>query len=359
MNKRITFLLSHSGQKPIGGFKIIYEYANRLTQRGWHVTIIHPSSLWNKNYPLGKANKLKSILKYFFKLLTRTYLPSAWMKIDSRIRMLWTLTLEERWIPDADYVVACPVEATFSAVNYSDKKGKKIYFIQHFEDWDIPKLLVEKSWKFSFKKIVIAKWLQDIAHSLNEDATYIPNGLDFSFFKKIKSMDQRPPFSICFLYHQLAWKGTRFALEAMRILKDKYPELTVTVFCAYPISEKLPDFIKKFIDPDQNTLREIYNSNTIFISPSIAEGWPLPPAEAMLCGCVVIATDIGGHREYIDNTINGFFCKPESAESIVDKVEYIFQTPKVAAIISETAPATLHKFDWESRVGLFEKALDS
>lgn len=40
---KITFVLVSSGQNPVGGFKIVYEYANCLAARGHNVTIIHPA----------------------------------------------------------------------------------------------------------------------------------------------------------------------------------------------------------------------------------------------------------------------------------------------------------------------------
>lgn len=355
MNKSITFLLSGSGGRPYGGFKIVYEYANRLSAKGWKVSVIHPSILWPPRLSLRK--KTRSFVGWVIRLFMRSYRPDKWFKINPKVKIVWAPTLTSIFIPNADYVVACPVESAFYVSGYSPKKGKKIYFIQHFEDWVMPKEKVEFSWKLPLRKLVIAKWLLEIAHSYKQNAIYIPNGLDFSLFKKLKDINDRPFNSICFLYHQLAWKGTRYAIEAMDSLKKTYPDLIVTIFCALEISESLPNYFQIFIDPPQKILRDIYNSSTIFLSPSLAEGWPLPPAEAMLCGCVVIATDIGGHREYLEDGINGLFCTPGSTESIVEKVEYIFNNPEIAAKISKQAPESLKKFDWDSRVDLFEKAL--
>lgn len=357
MNKSITFLLSGSGERPVGGFRIVYEYANRLAERGWRVTIVHPAHLWPKFSEVNLLWKLRMYVRYFRRVVSKGYLPNHWMKINPKVHMKWTLTLIEKFIPNADYVVACPAQSAFFVEQYALNKGEKVYFIQHFEDWDLPKEQLVQTWKMPLKKIVIAKWLQDIAHSLNEEAIYIPNGMDFSFFKKLKVYQDRPFYSMCFLYHNLKFKGTKYAIEAIKILKQKYPQLTVSIFSAEEINEELPGFITKHINPKQDALRNIYNSNAIFLSPSLAEGWPLPPAEAMLCGCVVIATDIGGHREYIEDGINGFFCKSGSVESIIEKVEYVFAHPDLATAISDRAPESLKRFDWDSRIELFEQAL--
>ena len=71
----------------------------------------------------------------------------------------------------------------------------------------------------------------------------------------------------------------------------------------------------------------------------------------------MLATDIGGHREYIEDGINGLFCKPQSADSIVETIEKVFDDPDLTGRISQAALASLQKFDWDSRIELFEKTL--
>jgi glycosyltransferase involved in cell wall biosynthesis len=357
MHSSITFVLLGNGRAPIGGYKIIYEYANRLAARGWHVNVIHPAILKQPKQSL--IDSLKFLIVYYRRLVSKWYLPSSWFQIDKRVRMMWVLTLNEKFIPNADYIVACPVESASFVNSYSAKKGKKYYFLQHFEDWAMKKEEVEKTWKFPMKKIVISQWLKDLAAQLGEEAIYIPNGLDFSFFKNIVPFSNRPLQSVIFLSHTLEIKGTKYVIEAIRILRKKHPEMVIKSFGVYPIPDGFPEFIEYFLKPSQTTLRDLYNSSAIFISPSLSEGWPLPPAEAMMCGCAVVATDIGGHREYITDGVNGFLCKPASAESIIEKVEFIFHNPDKAQKASELAPQTLKKFDWDSRVDLFEQALVS
>jgi glycosyltransferase involved in cell wall biosynthesis len=356
MKQSITFILNGYGPNPIGGFKIIYEYASRLSQRGWKVNVVHP---WNlkKDVTSSILKRIENRLRFIRHKILGLYLPRKWFKIGKKVRMMCVPDLSENNIPNADYIVACPVESASYVNEYSRKKGRKFYFIQHFEDWVFNKERVEETWKYPLNKIVISKWLQKIANNLGEKATYIPNGLDFSFFRVITPFEKRLMKSICFMSHELSWKGTKYVFDAIGLLKLKYPELVVKTFSAYQKPDKNPEYIEYYFRPSQEKIREIYNSSSIFISPSLSEGWPLPPAEAMMCGCVVIATDIGGHKEYIEDNQNGLLCKPASAVSIVEKVEYLFNHQDVALKISHRAPQSLTKFDWDSRVDLFEKAL--
>ena len=182
MSKSITFVLGASGKLPSGGLKIIYEYANRLSARGWQVNVIHPKIL-----RLTKRSFYKYIrfyFTYFYSLIFKSYLPTSWFKIGPEVRMRWVPDLNEKFIPVADCIVAVPVETASIVNSYSRRKGKKYYFIQHFEDWSMKKEEIEMTWKYPMKKIVISKWLQNKVLSIGENAIYIPNGFDFSFFKK-------------------------------------------------------------------------------------------------------------------------------------------------------------------------------
>jgi glycosyltransferase involved in cell wall biosynthesis len=355
MAKSITFVLHIIARYPAGGARIVYEYSNRLAQKGWRVTVIH-SAVYSMN-KVPWIIKIKQYLQYLFLLVFKLYLPSSWFAVDPKVEMRLVPNLNQKHIPDADYIVACPAVSASFVNSLANRKGKKFYFIQHFEDWSMKKEDVEKTWKLPMKKIVVSQWLKSLANTLGEDSVCIPNGLDFSFFKKTKQLSERPLKSILFISHTLELKGARYCLEACELLKEKYPDIVITTFSRYRKPIGFPQYITYYYNPPQEKLRELYNSSFIYISASLSEGWDLPLCEALLCGCVPVATDVNGHREYLQEGVNGFFCKPASAESIVDRVEYVFNHPDAARAISENAYLTLKQFDWDSRVNLFEDAI--
>jgi glycosyltransferase involved in cell wall biosynthesis len=353
----VSFILAAPSPMPVGGLRIIYEYATRLSQRGWQVNVIHPARLRAEQRSFIK--KLFFWIAFYKNLLLGSFLPKKWFQITPNVKMLWVPDLSEKYIPDADYIIACPVQVSSIVNSYGPRKGKKYYFIQHFEDWVISSREVEKTWKLPLKKMVIAKWLLEKATQLGEVAIYIPNGLDFSSFGIDVFFHNRKTKTIFFLSHFLPFKGTIFAIDAVKKIKDIYPETTVF---SYGVDERplsFPDFITYYKNPSQKKIRALYNQSQVFLSPSLSEGWPLPPAEAMLCGCLVIATDINGHREYIFDNENGILCIPKSSDSLVEKISWVFNNPEKAESIAIHARESLKKFDWDSRVSLFENALIS
>lgn len=57
------------------------------------------------------------------------------------------------------------------------------------------------------------------------------------------------------------------------------------------------------------------------VAPSHEEGWGLPACEALQCGCALVATDIGGHREFLRNGHNALLYPPGDIRALRAAVE--------------------------------------
>ncbi len=53
-------------------------------------------------------------------------------------------------------------------------------------------------------------------------------------------------------------------------------------------------------------IRDVWKNNNILLMPSLCEGTPLALVEAMMCGRPVVATDVGGNMEWIEEGVEGF-----------------------------------------------------
>lgn len=75
MKKKITFLLPGIANRPIGGYKVVYEYANRLVNDGFAVNIIYPAYMHMEgDTPMLRCLKfLKAVVRYLCCLITRRY----------------------------------------------------------------------------------------------------------------------------------------------------------------------------------------------------------------------------------------------------------------------------------------------
>ncbi|MBZ0204298.1 MAG: glycosyltransferase family 4 protein, partial [Ignavibacteria bacterium] len=236
--------------------------------------------------------------EYHHNFSKRDYSPSSWFELDKNIHVTLVPCIENRFIPESDIIFATEWTTAYPVSKLKASKGDKYYFIQSLETWLGPEKEVIKTWKLPLKKIVISKWLQEFGKSLNEECYYIPNGFDMDQFAIDIPPNKKKPYDLLMLYHKDPVKGSKYGLEALIKIKFEFKDVNIRMFSSFPKSTEIPEWVEYYHRPDQTILKELYNTSAIFISPSIFEGFPLPPAEAMLCGCSVIATNIGGHREY-------------------------------------------------------------
>jgi glycosyltransferase involved in cell wall biosynthesis len=66
---------------------------------------------------------------------------------------------------------------------------------------------------------------------------------------------------------------------------------------------------------------EIWASNHVLVMPSRLEGLPLAMVEAMLCGRPVVATDVAGHSEIIEDGVTGFLADAPTVSSMAKALE--------------------------------------
>jgi glycosyltransferase involved in cell wall biosynthesis len=58
----------------------------------------------------------------------------------------------------------------------------------------------------------------------------------------------------------------------------------------------------------------LWSRHHALVLPSRHEGMPLAIVEAMLCGRPCIVTDVAGHRELVQDGVNGFLAKAPTVE---------------------------------------------
>jgi len=348
----INFILPSEGNVPIGGFKIIYKYANRLSDRGNTVILTHTQ---NKKSDLFGLKKFVNILRYLKKKFLNSYGPQNWFPVNNNIKINWIPYLNNRFIPEADVVVATEWTTANPVYRFDISKGRKYYFIQSFESWQGPEELVIESWKLPLKKIVISKWLKEISDKLKLNVEYIPNGLDYDKFGMDILPEKKDKYSIMMLYNENPVKGSTFGLKAIIESKQFVSKLKAVLFGACDPPPNLPSWIKFYKTPDQKLLRKLYNTSAIFISPSFMEGFPLPPAECMMCGSALVATNIGGHQEYAINGVNSLLSPPGETKLMSDNLVKLINDDELRYTLAYRGHKDISIYKWDSSVDKLEK----
>lgn len=354
---KINFVVPFYSKVPVGGIKIMYEYANRLAQFGHDVVIYHSI---NTPYSVYPRKRPKFVRQLICKLIYKNKASSNWFDFHESVGLTFIHQISNKFIRDADATIT----TWWSLVNPLSKldisKGVKINLIQGYEIWDGNIDLVEESYKYeNVKHVVITNYLMEKVLLANPKAnvSLIFNAIDEKKFYVSKSIDQRDPFSIAMLYSSKNnVKGSQYGIEGLIEIKKEFPQLKVDIFGVEERPKTLPEWMNYLRQP--SNLNKVYNDNAIFLSPSLTEGWALPPAEAMMCGCLFVGTDISGHEAYLHEE-HSVIIQPKSVNSIVDSLRNVLTNNDMRIDKAKLGCDFIKRYDWDVALNKFIKILEN
>lgn len=88
----------------------------------------------------------------------------------------------------------------------------------------------------------------------------------------------------------------------------------------------------------------IYNRASVFIYPSLYEGFGLPPLEAMACGTPVICSNTSSLPEVVGRA--GLLINPQDETEIAQAMKKILNSPLLAQKLSAKGQKQAEKFSW-------------
>lgn len=342
----ISFLFPHPAQGPTGGYKVVYEYANRFVKDGWQVHIVYSGSIYWKRKSLW--HKLTNIVRQIQSHL-KGYSCRRWFDLDARVKEHMTLSLNYRHVPKTDIYVATSPYTAYYLNEYPIAPKYKFYLIQDKENWGpgLRSILVD-TYHYPMQKITISNWLHEmLKKDYQEDSIFIPNGFDFSKFSLTIPIEQKNPYLVSMLYHEMERKDCATGFEALKIVKAHFPQLKVNIFgvSARPIN--LPDWYEYYQQPTEEEHNRINNEAAIYIGTSRQEGWGLTVGEAMICGQAVACTDNLGFQEMAEDGATALLSLVGDANSLAKNVIRLIEDSFLRISIASQGHEYIQRFTWD------------
>ncbi len=352
---KVTFILPGFPRKPVGGFRVVYEYANHLAARGHDVYIVHH---WAHSKPATVFHSLGSFTTYVKDVLRIRHAIKKWQPLSRQVKVLCVHDITTRSVPDGDAVFATAWQTAESVMQLPGRKGKKFYMVMDFGDYFGPQEELKKTWKFPLKKIAISRWIFNNVAVIagTENLTYIPLGINHKIFHIKNNTDNRP-YHLAMMYAPGYYKAAEDGIAAMEICKIRYPDLKAVVFGNTGSSSRNSQWINYEYRVSNRELVQIYNSSRIFISSSIGEGFAFPSAEAMACGCAVASTDCGGNRDYAEDGVTALLSPPNNPKALADNVLKLLNNEGLRKRISIAGFERIQEFKWYRSAELLENVL--
>ena len=356
---RITFVLPHAGLA--GGIRVAAIYAEALAARGHAVTAV--------SLPL-RAPRLRSRVKSVLTGRGWPGVPVTPSHFDGRPVGHRVIDRHRQIVasdvPDADVVVATWWETAEWVAALPDRKGAKVYFLQHDETVTVgqPVGRVNATWHLPMRKIAVAEWIAQIGRERHgiDGVAVVPNGVDVGQFSAPPRGKAAVP-TVGVLYSHTPFKGCDRSLAAFREAAKTVPGLKLLAFGQEAVDDALPlpegsEYVRR---PAQEKIPAIYAGCDAWLFGSRSEGFGLPILEAMSCGTPVIGTAAGAAPELLADGGGFLIDEPDDAKATAAMADAI---RRVAAMpdsewreLGAAARATAERNTWAEATDAFEREL--
>lgn len=202
-----------------------------------------------------------------------------------------------------------------------------------------------------------------------ERLRFVPNGVDLERFNRDSSdvaaisdlygFGDRPV--VLFLGTIMPRKGvTELMKAAGRIIRDHGHSEVEFLLAGNPdLDPEYTGRVRDVIDTeaigsnvtftgfvDNESIPALYGRADIFVLPSLEEGFPLTPLEAMAARTPVVATEVGGIPWQFDDGQQGHLIEPGDPSALVDALVHLLENPEHREAMAEAATARAEEFAW-------------
>ena len=153
------------------------------------------------------------------------------------------------------------------------------------------------------------------------------SGVNLERYNLLDYPDKESEVNFSFIARVMKDKGIDEYLEAAKSIKVNYPRVNFSIIGKIEevkyisiLSEYERRGIIKYEGFNDDIIHVIEKSSCI-VNPSYSEGMSNVLLEGAACGRPLIASDIPGCREIIDNDINGLLFNIKSAEDLIEKID--------------------------------------
>jgi len=209
---------------------------------------------------------------------------------------------------------------------------------------------------------VISKDAYNYYTDLGYKVFQIPNAIDISALSS--DVDRRYQNQVIFAGRISREKGVDLLIEIAQKLSI---DTDLIILGSGPEKKRIQDLVKTqknihFLgyQNKEKTIPLIRGSDAL-IQPSLNEGISSTIIEAMVCKTPVIATNVGGNKELV-NDQTGFLVDSNSSSQFLDKITHVLSNKPKLKIMTDNAFDHVQQYDWkvvgEKYIELYHKILE-
>ncbi len=212
--------------------------------------------------------------------------------------------------------------------------------------------LARRIWRDAAAATAVSTFVQELAEqAYGRKVTRILNGIDLSDSPPEPIAPHTPP-RLVFIGRLNPQKNPVFFIHALAQLRDAPWQLTF--IGDGPLMEEVRAAIARNRLEDRITLtgwlepprvHAIMAGADILCMPSLSEGLPMVGIEALKYGLAIVATDIPGLRDVIDDGVNGFRVPLGDLEAFARQLRRLLEHGDTLATMKRASWEKAHRFD--------------
>jgi glycosyltransferase involved in cell wall biosynthesis len=170
----------------------------------------------------------------------------------------------------------------------------------------------------------------------------LPYGVNLSRFQPVDKSDSQR-FDILFVGGMSLRKGVQYLVQAYQ--KIKHPAKSLT-FVGSPSAGFIEALTARGLWPEdaivlghiqQAELKKVMSRSHVLVLPSLEEGLAMVMAQAMACGCPVVASNHTGAEDLITNGLEGFIVPVRDVSALTDQLQQLADEPTLRDAMGEKA----------------------
>jgi len=197
----------------------------------------------------------------------------------------------------------------------------------------------------------------------------VPNGVDVARFRDAPPADLGPGTKLLFVGRLDPRKGFPIAMAAFRELADDRADLRLIVVGDGPergavqtLPHEMRERVRFLGSVPNDRLPPIHAACDVYLGTSVGgESFGVVLVEAMAAGLPVVASDIAGYDEVLEDGVQGLRVPPRDPALVAAAVARILDDPSLASRMGEAGRERAIEFSWERiaprLTSLYERAI--
>jgi glycosyltransferase involved in cell wall biosynthesis len=189
-------------------------------------------------------------------------------------------------------------------------------------------------------------------------------GIDIGFFHS--TLPKAPHPALVCISRLKKYKNVQFLIPALALIKKEIPDTELWLAGSGDYLDHLKSVAQSlgveesvrflgFVSEEKK--RDILSQATLFVNPSIKEGWGITNIEANLCGTISLSSNVPGLRDSVQNGKTGMLFEFDNQDDFVAKAIELLRNNSVRRAMEQNALAYGKSFAWDVMAGKMETVI--